>query len=265
MSTLAASGEMTPRELASRVLTLFPFRKISTDDFRTLLRHLADTDCVNITEEGELILGMAAEKLVNSFRFFAVFRENIEYTVRSGSEELGTIVRTPPAGDKIAIAGRVWVTDEVDNRRRVVCCTLVKGRIPACFGDAAGDIHTRILERLKGVLAEEKPYPYLMCRARARLADARAVFRKSGMDKRALISLGGSMWVLFPWLGTYFFLALERFLKIRCAERLGLQGLSSARPCWMQFRMKAGDGGFLPDHRRRSGEGLRSAHARLPE
>ena len=48
------------------------------------------------------------------------------------------------------------------------------------------------------------------------------------------------MWCLFPWLGSYAFLALERFLKIRCAERLGLRGLDSARPYFMQFSMRAG-------------------------
>lgn len=46
------------------------------------------------------------------------------------------------------------------------------------------------------------------------------------------------MWVLFPWLGSYAFLALERFLKIRCAGRLRLKGLNFSRPYYMQFTMK---------------------------
>ena len=58
------------------------------------------------------------------------------------------------------------------------------------------------------------------------------------MAERPLISLGGNMWALFPWLGSYAFLALERFLKIRCAGRLGLKGLSPARPYYLQFTMK---------------------------
>ena len=96
--------------------------------------------------------GITGERVVNNYKFYAVFQENIEYTVRSGSEELGTIVKPPPAGEKIAIAGRVWAVDEVDHQRREVYCTLVKGNIPAYFGDVAGDIHTRILERMHTVL-----------------------------------------------------------------------------------------------------------------
>ena len=244
MSTLAAHGEMTPGELASRVLTLNCFRRITQDDYRVLLRHLLETGHISRTENGGLILGLAGERIVNNYKFYAVFQENIEYTVHAGTEQLGTIVKPPPVGDKIAIAGRVWAVDEVDHKRREVWCTLVKGRIPAFFGLVAGDIHTRILERMQEVLREDKTYPYLMPHATCRLAEARNLFRQSGMDKCPLMHLGGNMWALFPWLGSYAFLALERFLKIRCGERLGLRGLNAARPYYMQFTMRTDEEDF---------------------
>ena len=244
MSTLASCGEMTAGELASRVLTLSCFHRITQEDYRVLLRHLLEQDHISRTEGGGLILGLAGERMVSSFKFYAVFQENVEYTVHSGSEQLGTIVKPPSAGDKIAIAGRVWVVDEVDHKHREVFCTLVKGNIPAYFGDVAGDIHSRILERMYRVLCEDTLYPYLMAHARCRLADAREAFRKAGMADRPLISLGGKMWALYPWVGTYTFLALERFLKLRCARRLGLRGLQSSRPYFMQFTMQAGETEF---------------------
>ena len=244
MSTLASCGEMTPGELASRVLPLAAFRNITQEDYRALLRHLLEIDHIIRTENGGLILGLAGERITNSYKFYAVFQENVEYTVRTGSEQLGTIVKPPPVGDKIAIAGRVWVVEEVDHQRREVYCTLVKGNIPAYFGDVAGDIHDRILERMFRVLEEDKAYPYLMRHAAARLAEARESFRKSGMDKRPLIHLGGKMWALFPWLGSYAFLALERFLKLRCAPRLGLKGMDTSRPYYLQFTMQVGEEEF---------------------
>ncbi len=244
MSTLASCGEMTPGELASRVLPLACFHRVTQDDYRLLLRHLIEIDHINRTENGGLIVGISGERVTNNYKFYAVFTENIEYKVHAGSEELGTIVKPPPVGDKIAIAGRVWVVDEVDHKKRDVYCTLVKGKIPAYFGDVAGDIHTRILERMFGVLSEEKSYPYLMRHAVARLQDARNTFLKAGMERRYLIHLGGNMWALFPWLGSYAFLALERFLKIRCGKRLGLKGFNSARPYYMQFTMKVSEEEF---------------------
>ena len=244
MSTLSSCGEMTPGELASRVLPLAAFRNITQEDYRALLRHLLEIDHINRTENGGLILGLAGERITNSYKFYAVFQENVEYAVRADSQELGTIVKPPPVGDKIAIAGRVWVVEEVDHQRREVYCTLVKGNIPAYFGDVAGDIHDRILERMFRVLEEDKAYPYLMRHAAARLGEARESFRKSGMDKRPLIHLGGKMWALFPWLGSYAFLALERFLKLRCAPRLGLKGMDTSRPYYLQFTMQAGEEEF---------------------
>ena len=244
MSTLASCGEMTAGELASRVLPLSAFERISQEDYRVLLRHLIDIDHIQRTENGGLILGLAGERVVNNYKFYAVFRENVEYSVRSGPEELGTIVKPPPVGDKIAIAGRVWVVEEIDHQRRLVYCTLVKGNIPAYFGDVAGDIHTRILERMRLVLSEDKPYPYLMRHAVCRLQEARETFRNAGIGERPLIHLGGKMWALFPWLGSYAFLALERFLKLRCAPRLGLKGMSPSRPYYLQFTMQAGEEEF---------------------
>ena len=244
MSTLASSGEMTPAELASRVLGLSAFKRISQDDYRVLLRHLLEIDHIQRTENGGLIVGLTGERIVNNYKFYAVFQENVEYTVHAGSEQLGTIVKPPPVGDKIAIAGRVWVVEEIDHQRKEVWCTMVKGNIPAYFGDVAGDIHDRILERMYRVLAEDRNYPYLMPHAVCRLEDARGTFRRSMMSRRPLVHLGGKMWALFPWLGSYSFLALERFLKIRCAGRLGLKGLQSSRPYCMQFTMQAGEDEF---------------------
>ncbi len=245
MSTLASCGEMTPAALASRVLSLSYFYRISQEDYKVLLRHLLEIDHIEKTENGGLIVGISGERITNNFKFYAVFQENEEYTVRSASEELGTIVKPPPAGEKIAIAGHVWVVEEVDHKRHLVYCTQVKGKVPAYFGQCPGDVHTRVLERMREVLAEKKSYPYLMEHAVFRLEEARNTALHSGMVNEPLVCLGGDMWCLFPWLGSYAFLALERFLRIKCAPELKLSGLDSSRPYFIQFKMQAGKKEFF--------------------
>lgn len=239
MCTLASCGEMTPAALASRVLTLSYFHRITKDDFRIMLRHLLETDHIQRTENGGLILGLAGEREVNSFKFYAVFKENEEYTVRSDSQELGTIVKPPPPGEKIAIAGQVWVVTEVDHKHHLVYCEEVKGKVPAYFGECPGDINTKVLERMRECLRENKTYPYVMANASARLEQARHTAVNSHMTEEPLINLGGEMWCLFPWLGSYAFLAMERFIKIKCAAKLGIKGVDSSRPYFIQFTMKA--------------------------
>ena len=239
MCTLASCGEMTPAALASRVLTLSYFHRITKDDFKIMLRHLLETDHIQRTENGGLILGLAGEREVNSFKFYAVFKENEEYTVRSDSQELGTIVKPPPPGEKIAIAGQVWVVTEVDHKHHLVYCEEVKGKVPAYFGECPGDINTKVLERMRESLRENKAYPYVMANAAARLEQARHTAVNSHMTEEPLINLGGEMWCLFPWLGSYAFLAMERFIKIKCAAKLGIKGVDSSRPYFIQFTMKA--------------------------
>ena len=244
MSTLASNGEMSAGELASKVLTLSAFERISQDDFRKLLLHLIETDHINRTEGGGLIVGITGERVVNSYKFYAVFMENVEYSVRSESQELGTIVKPPAIGGKVAIAGRVWVVEEVDHKKRAIYVSLIKGNIPAYFGDVPGDIHTHVLEKMKEILCTNATYRYLMNNAKVRLDQARACFDMAKLKDRVLIHLGGNMWALFPWLGSYAFLALERFLKIHCAKELGLKGLSPVRPYFIQFSMNVSEKEF---------------------
>ena len=244
MATLASCGELAPNALAERVLTLTPFHRVSLDDYRVLLRFLLEKDHIERTESGGLIVGLAGERITNNFKFYAVFQENEEYTVRSESQELGTIVQPPPVGERIALAGHVWIVEEIDHKRHLIEATKVKGKVPAYFGECPGDINTHVLERMRTALREGRDYPYLMDNARARLAQARHVAANAHLTDKPLICLGGKVWCLLPWLGTYAFLALERFLKIRCAGQLGLKRLDPARPYFMQFTMEADEGTF---------------------
>lgn len=245
MSTLASCGELSPRALADRVLRLHYFHRITQEDYRVLLRHLIATDHIQQTEQGGLIVGLAGERVINSFKFYGVFQESEEYTVRSESQELGTVVLPPPVGEKLAIAGHVWQVLDVDHKRRLIYCQQVKGSVPAYFGQCPGDLHTKILTRMRRVLQEDRQYPYLMKNAVARLEQARFTAAHSGAAEKTLINLGGNMWCLLPWVGTYTFLTMERFLKIKCADRLGLRNLDSARPFFIQFTMKADESAFF--------------------
>ena len=245
MSTLASCGELSPRALADRVLRLHYFHRITQEDYRVLLRHLIATDHIQQTEQGGLIVGLTGERVINSFKFYGVFQESEEYTVRSESQELGTVVSPPPVGEKLAIAGHVWQVLDVDHKRRLIYCQQVKGSVPAYFGQCPGDLHTKILTRMRRVLQEDRQYLYLMKNAVARLEQARFTAAHSGAAEKPLINLGGNMWCLLPWVGTYTFLTMERFLKIKCADRLGLRNLDSARPFFIQFTMKADEETFF--------------------
>lgn len=244
MSILASGGEMAPSELAKKVLTLTYFKWVSQDDYKILLRHLIKIDHIQLLDNGHLIVGLAGERVVNNFKFYAVFQENEEFSVHAENVELGTVVKPPPVGEKVAIAGHVWVVEEIDRKRHQVYVHQVKGRIPAYFGDVAGEIHPKILQRMRQILAEDKQYPYLMKNAHVRLDETRQMVQHAGLPERQLISLGRKSYCFFPWTGSYAFLALERFIRLKCVSRLGINKFDSVRPYYMQFTMDASEEDF---------------------
>ena len=242
LSILAAQGELTPAALASKVLSLPPFLHVQKEDYKVLMISMLNNDFLEMTEEKGLIVGLAGERLLKSFRFYAVFKDSEDYTVRCGSDEIGTITTPPPVGDRFALAGRVWEVEELDISRKLIYVKSVDGKMEISWPGDFGEIHTKILERMKQALMEDTVYPYLKDNARARLDVARHVARNTGMHKHSLIHLGGYRWCLFPWLGTRAFRTLRRLLK-KHAKQLGISGIEFEGCYYITFKME-GSGDF---------------------
>ena len=239
LSVLAASGELTAASLAERLLSLPPFSYVSKEKYKTLLVSMLNNGFLEMTEEKGLIVGMAGERLLNSFKFYAVFNDSEDFTVRCESEEIGTITTPPPVGDRFALAGRVWEVLELDVQRRLVYVKSVEGKMEISWPGEYGEIHTRILERMKLVLTENVDYPYLKSNARRRLQIARKVCENVGITNSPLVYLGGYTWCLFPWLGTRSFRALRKALG-RISSELGISGIDYEGCYYIKFRMEQG-------------------------
>lgn len=244
LALLSASGEMTARALAETVLALPPFAAVDREDYRTLLLSMVQNEYLEQTEEKGLIVGLKGEKLTNSFKFYAVFSDSEDYTVRCESDEIGTITTPPPVGDRFALAGRVWEVAELDPQRRLIYVKAVKGKMEISWPGDYGEIHTRILERMKQILCEDTVYPYLKPHARARLDKARQVARNTKMTQHSLVHLGGYSYCLFPWLGTRSFATLRRFL-VKHAAPFGISAVEHEGCCYITFKMERGTPGEL--------------------
>ncbi len=106
MSILAATKEISPSALAQKVFNLSSFQYISQENYKLLLRYLVSIDHINKTDSGKLILGLAGEKIVKRFQFYAVFPETIEFSVKHDSTDIGTIVIVPKVGSQFGLAGK---------------------------------------------------------------------------------------------------------------------------------------------------------------
>ena len=247
LSVLAASGELTPRRLAERVLSLPPFSEVTKEDYRTLMVSMIEHDFMEMTEEKGLIVGLAGERLLKSFKFYAVFKDSEDFTVRAGSDEIGTITTPPPVGDRFALAGRVWEVEELDIQRKLIYVRQVDGKMEVSWPGDFGEIHTKIVQRMRRILEEDTVYPYLKPNARKRIEVARHVARNTGMLEHSLVCLGGYTWCLFPWLGTRSFRTLRKFIA-RNASLCKVSNLEFEGCYYMTFRMERGNDYDLISH-----------------
>ena len=241
LAILASSGELAPAALAGQLLSLPPFFALPPEDYRALLVSMVEGEYIELTEEGGLMIGLTGERIINSFKFYAVFADSEDYTVRSGSDEIGTITTPPPVGDRFALAGRVWQVEEVDITHRLIFVTPVEGKMEISWPGGTGEIHTRVLEKMRDVLFGDEEYPYLMPNAAARLALARRTAYAAGMQHSSLVHLGGQSYALFPWLGTRGFRAARRTLSHFAAE-LGISEIRGEGCCYITFKADPREG-----------------------
>lgn len=239
LSLLASEGEKTPADLAQSLLSLPPLSSLPTDVYKALLVSMINNEYLELTDTKTLIIGLAGERLLNNYKFYAVFQDSEDFTVRAGSEEIGTITTPPPAGDRFALAGRVWEVEDVDISRRLVFVHLVNGKMEVSWPGDGGEIHTKLLLMMRRVLLSDKQYPYLSENASVRLSDARHLAQRAGLQSKNLVSLGGQSYVLFPWFGTVSFRTLRRILKTYAAE-LGISDIESQGCCYITFKAKDG-------------------------
>ncbi|MBD0302738.1 MAG: DEAD/DEAH box helicase [Tolypothrix sp. T3-bin4] len=237
MSILAATGEVSPAALAKEVLSLPSFGAIALEDFRLLLRYLIDINHVQLTEENKLIIGLAGEKVVRKFKFYAVFPDNEEYVVKHAGTEIGSIVMPPPIGNQFALAGKAWEVLEVDLRKKIVLVKQVEGKASIFWRGGSASIHTKILQRMRQVLQEDIEYSYLQKNALQRLHKVRELAQKVGLDKQNILLLETNKCCIFPWMGTVAYRTLERLLNSWCRESLEIKSISGVNPYFLTIKL----------------------------
>jgi ATP-dependent Lhr-like helicase len=237
MSILVAAEEISPAALAKQVLNLPPFAAISQEDYKLLLRYLIDIGHIQRTEQGKLILGLAAEKVVGRFQFYAVFADNQEYTVKQGSTAIGSIIMPPTVGSQFALAGRSWEVLEVDFKKRNIIVQPVAGKASSYWRGGGGTIHTKVLQRMRQVLLEDVEYSYLQNNARHRLQTVRELVRQVGLDKQNILLIDKGKCCIFPWMGTVAYRTLVRLINNFCRESLEISSIGGVNPYYLTLKL----------------------------
>ena len=202
MSIIKSHTELSPSQLAERVLTLSPFKQITEEHFRQLLHYLLEIEHLERTEKGGLIIGIEAENIVSSYRFYATFKDEVEYRVRDKSREIGTLQAAPPVNSAILLAGYAWRVLKVDEEMRVIEVERARGKPDTLWRGEGPPIHTRVLQKMREILLSHDSYLYLQPRARRRLDIARQSAQSACLGDASIFPLTDSQFLVFPWRGT---------------------------------------------------------------
>ena len=206
LSVIAQHGGSSAGRLYSTLCRHGPFRQVDAPLFARLLRQLGRTDVSLIEQspDGTLLLGRQGERLVEHYRFYAVFQTPEEYRIIADQKPLGTltVVMVLMPGMTIIFSGRRWRITEIHDREKVIQVKADPAGRPPRFGGSGGLIHDRVVSKMMEVLSGSDIPVYLDQCAAGLLESARSEFRRLGMDQEPIQRIGEHHYLIATSVGT---------------------------------------------------------------
>lgn len=204
LSRLTEKHGSAPRDLVGFFLRSGVFPGVSADNYATLLRHLAALGHIEQLPSGELILGLAGERIVRSREFYAVFQTPPEWNVLYNERTLGRISPSPELapGECLLLVGRRWEVKDVLPNQQVVLVTPAKDARKSLFmGTDIPAMHPYIAQRVRALFIDDTTPSYLSQAGQTALQEARQLGQELRLHERVLFTTD-THWVILPWTGT---------------------------------------------------------------
>lgn len=204
LSRLVETHGSTPKDLVGHFLESNVFPGVIPQDYADLLKHLGSIDQIEQMETGELILGLAGEKIVRSKDFYAVFSTPPEWDVFYKERSLGRITPRPDLqpGTCLLLVGRLWEVKEIFTDKQQVMVIPAKEAHDVMFlGSGIPEMHPKIAQRVRELLLSEKPFSYLDANGVRTFSDARRLGEEWEIGQKRIFE-AGDKWILLPWTGT---------------------------------------------------------------
>ncbi len=179
-----------------------PFASISTTQFTSLLRALGNEELISQAGDGDLIMGLAGEKLTRHYDFYAAFWSPDEYRLVADEKTIGTLPVTSPLmeGRLLIFGGQRWEVESVDEDKQIVFLRQAPGGQVPLFGGEGPILHTRIREKMYSVYTETDIPRYLDSDGIDLLEEGRTHFGRLNLAERTIVPQGNHT-VLFLWTG----------------------------------------------------------------
>ena len=202
--------------LVSDVLSLYPFQRITKEEYAVLVRSMIAEDVLMRMEDGTLLMTDKGERIASDRDFCSVFTVRKEVEVRCEDGPIGSIQEVPEVDDLIQLAGRVWKVLAVDAKTPSVTVEESDGTTNTIWKSGIPETDDKVMERMREVLSCDRRYPFLDESAQERLDESRAAARACGMLNVRVETEWG--FKIYPWLGTRGFDTMARALRLICGR-----------------------------------------------
>lgn len=210
MALIAQWGGVRAEQLYNQLCRQGPFRRVSVMQFTQLLRHMGDVELISQMGNGELVLGLAGEKMVDDYRFYATFKTPEEFRIIANGKMLGTLTADEPLieGQMIIFGGKRWRVDQVDTQVMAVYVSKSRQGLPPLFGGSGAPVHRRIREEMLSLYTEgrytlssgDNEVDYLDAEAKQLFEQGLEAFRNLKLAEKVIIEERGTAYIV-PWLG----------------------------------------------------------------
>jgi ATP-dependent Lhr-like helicase len=149
--------------------------------------------------------------------------------VREGTREIGSLYQTIPVGERFVLNGKTWEVLHVDSNEKTVYVKFVGGKSTInWFSPGFGEVHTKVLQKMREILMSDDEYGYLDQSTSIRLSENRNTMRQTKAFARThrtdIFQLSQNRFGIFPWLGTRALSALRYSLQMRGINTTDEQG-----------------------------------------
>jgi ATP-dependent Lhr-like helicase len=198
-------------ELCDEVLSLYPFRDISVDDYRMLVKHMVARELLTYLNDSTLVLGPQGERIAFGKGFPVVFAGSKDIEIRFEGKPIGTVQKIPEIGGNILLSGRVWAIKSVSPDGSIADVVESEGDTDTSWKSGAPEYHRNVLRKMREVLLSDEQYDYVDEDGLRRLNESRKAAREAGMDR--LMSSVDDFTRITPWIGSRQYDTMYRMLR----------------------------------------------------
>ncbi|MCK4764417.1 MAG: DEAD/DEAH box helicase [Candidatus Aminicenantes bacterium] len=160
LSILKETLGISKENLRKKIAGNFAFSTILPRDYEKLIEFMISAEYIEVLQ-GELIIGINAEKILNSRSFYSVFKTENNYKVFFRDKVIGELTSSLrfQVDQNIFLAGRMWKIIDMDGRKlEIYVKEAADGKRPV-FSGSGGDIHPRIREKMLEILTADFSLP----------------------------------------------------------------------------------------------------------